>query len=165
MKNIFLLLFTFLSISVFGQQKFGHLNTGNLLELMPESKSANEQLQVFQSQLSARGETMAKMLEDKIVRYNNEAPKMTPNDRQERETVLRKEQEELSAFSQEAKLKMEDKRRTLLQPIIIKIKDAVNAVAKENKYNFIFDVSAGNLLYVNDSEDIISFVKMKLNIK
>lgn len=165
MKNIFLILLALITTNLVGQQKFGHLNTGNLLEQMPESKTANDQLQIFQGQLTARGETMAKMLEDKIVRYNNDAPNMSANDRQSREAVLRGEQEELSAFSQEAKARMDEKRRVLLQPIILKVKNAVNAIAKENKYNFIFDVSAGNLLYANDSEDVIELVKKKLNIK
>jgi outer membrane protein len=165
MKNILLPVLLLLATFAFGQQKFGHLNTGNVLELMPDTKEANTQLLIFQKELTARGETMARMLEDKIVRYNTEAPNMTANDRQARETVLRGEQQELSAFSEEAKARLDGKRAELLKPIIQKVKDAVKAVALENKYNYIFDVSSGNMLYVNDSEDVVALVKKKLNIQ
>jgi outer membrane protein len=165
MKNILLPLLLLVATIAFGQQKFGHLNTGNVLELMPDTKEANTQLLIFQKELTARGETMARMLEDKIVRYNNDAPNMSANDRQARETVLRGEQQELAAFSEEAKARLDGKRSELLKPIILKVRDAVKAVALENKYNYIFDVSSGNMLYVNDSEDVVAMVKKKLNIQ
>ena len=165
MKNILVPALLLIASVAFGQQKFGHLNTGNVLELMPDTKEANTQLHIFQKELTARGETMARMLEDKIVRYNTEAPNMTANDRQARETVLRGEQQELSAFSEEAKARLDGKRAELLKPIILKVKDAVKAVALENKYNYIFDVSSGNMLYVNDSEDVVALVKKKLNLQ
>ena len=46
-----------------------------------------------------------------------------------------------------------------------KQQQAIADVAKENGYSYIFDVSAGALLYQPDSDDILPLVKKKLGLK
>ena len=38
-------------------------------------------------------------------------------------------------------------------------------VGKEKGYSFIFDVSAGSMLYVNETEDVSALVAAKLGLK
>jgi outer membrane protein len=46
-----------------------------------------------------------------------------------------------------------------------KAEEAINSVAKENKFSYIFDASAGTLLYAQDSDDVMPMVKTKLGLK
>ena len=59
---------------------------------------------------------------------------------------------------------MQSKEQELLEPILQKARDAINEVAKEDKYTYIFDKSMGTLLYAEESENIISKVKKKLDL-
>ena len=45
-----------------------------------------------------------------------------------------------------------------------KARNAINEVAEEGKYTYIFDKSMGTLLYAEESENIISKVKKKLGL-
>ena len=56
---ILTILFTGSSItSIFAQQKFGHLNSGNMLELMPEVKESDKKLAVLDDSLGVQLDTM-----------------------------------------------------------------------------------------------------------
>ena len=46
-----------------------------------------------------------------------------------------------------------------------KAQNAINEVAKESGYTYIFDISLGSFAYVEESRDIMHLVKSKLGIK
>jgi len=52
-----------------------------------------------------------------------------------------------------------------VQPLIDKAKKAIDEVAVEKGYNYIFDTGTGALIYYQDSDDIMPFVKAKLGIQ
>jgi len=51
-----------------------------------------------------------------------------------------------------------------LAPIIEKARKAIDAVATEKGYTYIFDNSSGVLLFAKDSENIAADVKAKLGL-
>ena len=51
-----------------------------------------------------------------------------------------------------------------LRYAIDKAKKAIEDVAKENNYNYVFDSGVGVLLYQRDSDDIMPMVKKKLGL-
>ena len=62
---------------------------------------------------------------------------------------------------------MEELRQKLLAPVQQKIANAIKAVGDEKGYTYIFDLAAGNLVYVatTGAEDATPLVKTKLGIK
>ena len=71
MKQLFFLLFFGLCLTStgFGQQKYGHINLGNLILAMPETEKANADLEAYQGQLVKQGEKMAEDLQKAILDY------------------------------------------------------------------------------------------------
>ena len=58
------------------------------------------------------------------------------------------------------------KQADLLQPIIDKANQAIQSIGKEKGFTYIFDVSAGAVVFFSsDSEDVMPLVKAKLGIK
>jgi outer membrane protein len=53
----------------------------------------------------------------------------------------------------------------LLQPLLDKAKNAINAVARENGYTYIFDVGTGAVLFYEKGDNILPLVKAKLGLK
>ena len=73
-------------------------------------------------------------------------------------------EQRIQSFQQNAQQALQSKEQELLEPILQKARNAINEVAKEGKYTYIFDKSMGTLLYAEDSENIISKVKKKLDL-
>ena len=49
--------------------------------------------------------------------------------------------------------------------IQVQAQNAINEVAKEQKYTYIFDISLGSIVYGEESRDIMPLVKSKLGIE
>ncbi len=168
MKRItFLLAFCLLAAGPAMAQKYGHLNFGNLLSLMPETQAADTSLEAYRKQLVAKGEDMATKFKtnyEKLVE-DVQAKTLAPKVQEAREAALAKEQQDIMAYEQEMSQKLQLKRQELLKPIVEKAEKAIQDVAKENGYQFIFDTSTFNaVLFVRESDDIMPLVKAKLGM-
>ena len=169
MKNTivlaFLLLFTVASSTTFAQ-KYGHLNAGNLLEQMPDVAKADSEMEAYQKQMIAKGEQMAKGFQEKYTKFAQEVQEgiHAPVKQQQLEAELQKEQQTIVAYEQEVRQKVAAKREELLAPILDKVNTAINDVAKEDGYQFIFDLQSGVLLYYKEEADVTAKVKSKLGI-
>lgn len=146
--------------------KYGHLNLGNLLESMPDTKTANEKLRVYADSLSLIDEKMTKEFQDEYLKLEQEynAGMLTPVQVQQRQAELQKKQEAIEQFEQNAQQAVAQRREELLKPLVDKVEKAVQDVAKENNYLMIFDTSSGTLLFADQTEDIEPLVKKKLGL-
>ena len=81
MKTIFkflpIIILIFSSFTCIGQLKFGHLNSDELLSLMPESKTAQAQLEEYQKSISKDIEQMYGEYESKVANYQANEKLMT----------------------------------------------------------------------------------------
>lgn len=166
-KFLFAFLMVILSGATASAQKYGHLNFGNLITLMPETKDADTQLEAFQKELVAKGEEMASQFQ---VKYNKfvadvQSGTLSPVQQQEQQQALQKEQQDIINYEQEMQQKITEKRGELLQPIVEKAEKAIGEVAKEAGYTLVFDTSSFNvLLFAQDSDDLLPIVKTKLGL-
>ena len=64
----------------------------------------------------------------------------------------------------QAQQALQAKEQELLEPILAKAREAIEQVAKEGGYTYIFDRSLGTILFAKESENIIDKVKKKLNL-
>lgn len=148
------------------KQKFGHINSGNLLELLPEVKNADAELGKLRDKLMQEMETKLAAFQEryqKAVQLVNSG-ELSPKQQQEKEQQIRSEQETLQKFEQSIQAQIAQKREELLQPILTKVDNAIQEVAKEGGYSMVFDTSTGGLLFAADSEDLMAKVKAKLGI-
>ena len=168
MRKSLLLVATLFALTAVGTaQKVGHMNLGNLLAGMPEAGRADSTLVLYQKQESMKGDTLAKLFQAEykvfVEAYN--AGTLSTIQAQKRQEDLQKKQDVLKAYAQEVDQKVEILRKQLLQPILLKIDDAIRLVGKENNFSVIFDTSNGAMLFAQESEDVTPLVKKKLDIK
>jgi len=157
------LTFTFTSVHA---QKYGYLNSSQIIMIHPGVKAADQKLVNFQNTLMTKGEGMAKKLEANYNAYVAEANKGTLSQMQmqEQEAALGQEQEAIRQFEIEVQQTIISKREELYKPILDEIQTAVETVGKENGYNMIFDTSTGGILHATDSDNLFEKVKAKLNL-
>lgn len=150
-------------------QKYGHLNSGNLISNLAETKSADSQLRTYQEQLIKKGQTMAENFEKEYVNFMERYQKgeVTPAVAQAKEEEFRKKQEDIQRYEQKVMNDVTQKREELFAPILKKVQDAIDAVGKEGGYAMIFDTSilANNpIVFANPSDDLMAKVKAKLGL-
>jgi outer membrane protein len=172
MKNFFKLIALAL-VLVVGQQsmaqkqyKFGHIDSKQLLEAMPERVAAEKEMEGFAKQLEDNALALQTEFERKYNDYVAQMDSLTPIIRQDKETELAGMQQRIQTFSQQAQQEMMNKENQLLQPIIEKARKAIKDVADENGYTYVFDVSTGAIVhFADDSDDLLPLVKAKLGIQ
>jgi outer membrane protein len=167
-KAPFLLFALLLSATLSAQTapKYGHMNLGNLLELLPDTKKANDELKVFADKLGAKDDSLGRALQAaaELLQKEYDAGVLTPLQAQTRQAELQKQQEALQKFEQEANQMVTAKREELLKPILTKVDEAIKAVAKEGGYSMIFDTSTGSMLFATETEDVTALVTKKLGL-
>lgn len=145
-------------------QKYGYLNSTQLILIHPDVKAADQKLTNYQNDMLAKGDSMVKVLELNYAKYVEEVNSGTLSklQMQEREAGLTQEQEAIRAFETEIQQSLLKKREELYQPILNSIQNAVQAVGKEEGYTFIFDSSTGVILHASETENVFDKVKAKL---
>ena len=73
-------------------------------------------------------------------------------------------QQRILEFQQNAQESLAAKEQELITPILDKARKAIEDVAKEENFTYIFDASTGNILYASESENILPLVKAKLGL-
>ncbi len=146
--------------------KYGHMNLGNLLEQMPDTKKANEELKLFADKLTKEDSIMTQNFEKeyKTLEAEYNEGKLTPVVVQQRQAELQKKQEAIQKFEAEAQQKVGAQRDLLLKPILDRVEAAIKSVAAKNDYKIIFDSSTGAMLFANDTDDVTALVKKELGI-
>ncbi|HHB51668.1 MAG TPA: OmpH family outer membrane protein [Saprospiraceae bacterium] len=165
-KYLFIVVTSIFMMSNINAQKFGYINSTELLLLHPDVKSADTKLQEFQNQLLSKGQKMANDFQKHYEDYMKEANAGTLSkiQMQERENNLTQEQNKIRQYQVDMQQQLEQKRQELYQPILDKIQKAINEVGKENNYTFIFDAGTGGILHADESDNLLNLVKTKLGI-
>jgi len=161
-----LLAVTFFAVSSLSAQKFGYLNSAQLLSELPDVKTADQQLQTYQEELIAKGEGMVKAFQEKFTKYQGEAQtgEFSPVQLQQKETELANEQQAIQQYQVEVENKLLKKREELYAPILDRVKQILTTIGKEEGYTMIFDTSSGGLLHMNPGDDLMATVKAKLGL-
>ena len=152
--TISLTIFSHLTHSAFAQ-KFGYVNSSEILASLAEVKAADSELDSFQKILQKQGQKMVEDLQAKYAELDK---------KQKSGTKLREEESKITAFETNMRQQIQEKRETLLKPILDKVNQAINDVAKEKAFQYIFDTSTGVILYADESVDISKDVKTKLGL-
>lgn len=165
MKKILLLSLTLLiSISSFSQNKFGYIDSQELLLLMPERKTAEEEVQTFAKSLESQLQAMTAEYQQSVQEYQANEATYTDLVKQDKVTEITGLEQRIQSFQQNAQQALQSKEQELLEPILQKARKAIEDVASEGDYTYIFDKSIGSILYVKESENILEKVKKKLKL-
>lgn len=152
-----------------GPLKLGYTNIDYVLSLTPEAKDIQNQLTIQRTQTENELKRMQKELEDKYGAYEKGASQMTDVIRKDRETELQSLQARIQEFGQTSQQSLQSKYQQLVNPVVQKIQKAIDAVAKENGYQYVFNLDAGAntipiLLVAPEENNITEPVLRKMGI-
>lgn len=164
-KTIFILavILCATTFSAHAQQKYGHINSNEIMQMMPGVDSLQIKLMDFQKDLESIYQSMMAEFQTKKEKFDREAGTMSNSVRQIREKELVDLQTRIQEFANNVQDDLAEKQYELAKPFQDKILNAINEVSKEQKYTYIFDTQT--LLYSAAGDDITPLVKTKLGIK
>ncbi|HPF97429.1 MAG: OmpH family outer membrane protein [Flavobacteriaceae bacterium] len=169
MKQLKTILFaTVLSLGVLGfaqaQSKVAHINSTDLIQAMPEMKSAQAQMEKLGKTYEADIKDMATQLDTKAKQYDSEAATQTTEQNAKRAQELQTMENNIRQYQAQAQRDMQQKEMDLLQPITEKAKAAILKVARAQGYEYVLDSSQGNGVIMADGKDLLNDVKKELGI-
>lgn len=144
--------------------KFGHINSNDLMQIMPGRDSAQAVLQAEVTEIEGTLKSMQSELETRYNDYVQNQQGWTELIRQTKQRELQDMGARIQEFQENAQKQLQERESELLKPIIDRAKKAIEDVAREGGYTYILDSGTGALLYSQDSEDIMPLVKRKLGI-
>ncbi|MBK7096218.1 MAG: OmpH family outer membrane protein [Saprospiraceae bacterium] len=167
MKKLSFFIVLMLFVGLMSAQKFAYINTQAILGSLPEVQQANTNLETFRNQLVNLGQMKLEALQTKYKELEAKQSKgeLSPKQLDDESAKLKQDEEALAKFDQESQQRVVEKSEELLKPIREKVQKAIDDVAKEGGYQYVFDASMGFILYADTSTDIGELVKAKLNIK
>jgi outer membrane protein len=148
---------------VSAQSKMGYISTEELISIMPETAKADSNLQQYRGALIQSAQDKQSSLESAIEKFNKDSVSMSSAVKDVKRADLQKMLTELQGEDQRIQQQLQARQQELIQPINKKAFDAIQAVAKENSYSYVFEKNA--LLVAPPAEDILQLVAKKLNVK
>jgi len=151
------------STSVNAQAKIGYISSQELVSVMPETKKADSLLQDFRNALVQNATDKQNAFYSAIDKFNKDSLTLTDAQKSVKRAELTKLGQDLGGEDERIQQQLQQKQQELLAPINKKAFDAVQTVAKENGFTYVFEKEA--LLVAPPAEDILPLVAKKLNIK
>ncbi|MBK7175470.1 MAG: OmpH family outer membrane protein [Bacteroidales bacterium] len=144
--------------------KFGHVDFGKLIEQMPGQDTVRTAMNKYAQTLQDTYGAMQTELQTKIDEYTRNKETMSAIIKQTKEKEIGDLQSRMESFQGSAQQDIADQETKLTTPFIDKAKKAIQDVAKENGFTYIFNNVEGFLLYNEGGEDIMPLVKKKMGI-
>lgn len=145
------------------QSKIGYISSQELVSVMPETKKADSALQDLRNALVQSATEKQNGFYAAVEKYNKDSATFSAAVKTVKRNELTKMGQELSGEEERIQQQLQQRQQELLGPINKKAYEAVQAIAKENGYGYIFEKEA--LLVAPPGDDILPLVAKKLNIK
>lgn len=153
------------STSLFAQ-KFGRINTQEIIMSMPETKTMQTNMEAYAKELQDNIETMNVEFNTKLQDFQKNFNTLTDIAKEMKEKDLNDLQARIREFQERAQQEYQKKQNELLSPIIEKAKNAIDKISAAGGYLVVFDTSTGSLAYFDEATltDIAPEVKKELGI-
>ena len=160
--------FTIFGLTFVHAQRFGYIDTEYILNKMPDYKKAQEEINMLSEGWEKEVQDMSKAIEAMYSALQAESVLLTDEMKKERSEAIKKKEEELKAYQK--KVFGFDglfflKKQELVKPVMDKVWDAVDKVAKQNNLAIVFDkASQLVMIYTDPRYDYTDFVLEELGL-
>lgn len=164
MKKLLLVISLVATTGITGfAQKFGHIDSNELMLLMPERKTAEAEVQKLTLELQNTLESMTAEYQAKITEYQKSEATLSNSVKELKAREIGELEQRIQAFQVRAQEDLKAKENELLSPMIEKARVSIDAVGRENGFTYIFDISSGATVY-EAGENVLPLVKKKLGL-
>jgi len=148
------------------QAKFGHVNTQDIIQIMPEFATARTEIETLTKQYEADLKLMQDELQKKGEAFDKEQATLPDNIKQRRQQELQEMYQKIQQSYQDNQQALQQAQQEKMQAITTKMLEAIKQVGTEGGYVYIMEVGSG-IPFINTtlSTDVTAQVKAKLGLK
>ena len=148
------------------QAKFGHVNTQEIIQAMPEFTAARTEIEKLTQQYEADLKSMQDELQKKAEAFEKEEATLPENIKTRRNQELQDLYQRIQQTYQDNQQALAKAQQEKMQGITTKVLEAIKTVGQEGGFVYIMDMSAG-IPYISTtlSSDVTTQVKAKLGLK
>lgn len=162
MKKLFLMLALVLPVLA-SAQKIGHVNSQEIMTLMPETKQMGVKLDSLQSSYETQLANMQEEFNKKIAEFQKQQATMSADIREFRQQELAEMEQRMQMFYQTVQKDLQTKQVEYLQPVREALLAAINKVGAAQGCTYVIDQA--NVLYIGtEALDLTAAVKAELKI-
>ena len=145
-------------------QKIGHINSQEIMAIMPETKQMGAKLDSLQTSYENQLANMQEEFNKKLTEFQQQQATMTAGVKEFRQQELAEMEQRMQMFYQTVQKDLQAKQVEYLQPVQNKLLEAINKVAAAQGCTYVVD--RATVLYVGaDALDITPAVRAELGVK
>ena len=165
-KLILCAICAFCGLTANAQAKFGHVNTQEIIQAMPEYTTAKAEIDKLTAQYEADLKAMQDELQKKADAFDKEQATLPDNIKQRRQTELQEMYQKIQQSYQDNQQALQKASSEKMQAITAKVLEAIKAVGQAGDFVIINEINAG-IPYISTtlSTDVTAQVKTKLGLK
>ncbi len=165
MKKLLIMLLMCAPMAAFAQ-KFGHVNSQEIVQAMPEFTKARTDIEALTKQYEADLKSMQEELQKKSEAYEKEQATLPANVKQRREQELQEMYQKIQQSYQDNQQALAKEQSEKMQAITSKVLAAIKEVGQAGGFVYIMDLTGG-IPYISTtlSTDVTAQVKAKLGLK
>lgn len=166
MKKLLFMLMMLAPMAAFAQ-KFGHVNSQEIIQAMPEFTKARTDIEELAKQYDADLKSMQEEIQKKAEALEKEQATLPANIKQRREQELQDMYQKYQQSAQDNQQALAKEQQEKMQAITTKVLDAIKSVGQTDSYVYIMDIAGGGIPYISTtlSTDVTAKVKAKLGLK
>jgi outer membrane protein len=137
-------------------QKTGYVNSAKIFQELPEAKEAEKKLESFTRPVQDSLQMMQKAIEEKISEYQKKESLMNDQAKRTAQTEIQEMTQKARDYASRKDQELASRREQVLNPLKDKVLKAIERVAKDEKYTFVFDQTeqVQILLYGDPNHDL-----------
>ncbi len=136
-------------------QKIGYVNSQKILASYKEAQDAQERLNKINKEWENEAKEMQKQFQDLGQQLESQRLLLSEERQQEKQQELQNLYMKIQQFQNEKwgqNGEAVKKNEEVMQPVIDKVNAAIAKVGEEQRFDYIFDTVAGNILYASPSQ-------------
>lgn len=165
LKKILLVAMLVLPLGAVAQTKFGHMNSQEVIVVMPEFTKAQSELEALSKQYQEEMDRTREEFNRKYQEFLAQVDSLPKNIAERRQKELADMDQRQQQFQQEAYQSLQKAQQDAFAPIQQKLNEAIQAVGSAEGVIYIFDVANTAIPYIgSQSIDLTNKVKAQLGI-
>lgn len=161
MKKLILMIMLMAPLATFAQ-KFGKVNTQTIMQALPEISKINGELEATAKQYENDLKSMQDELQRQSDAYDMGKSTMNATAQQQKEQELQQLYQKIQQTYSDNQQALQKAQQDKMQPVIAKVRTAIDNVGKTGGYTFIFE--DGVAVFTGSTvEDVTSKVQAEIN--
>ncbi|MDR2804440.1 MAG: OmpH family outer membrane protein [Dysgonamonadaceae bacterium] len=163
LKKIVLFALILLPLGAFAQEKIAYFNPAEVIVIMPEYKQMQDSLEKTQAAIQTELKVLQEEYNKKYQAFMSEGDSLIESIKIRRLQEIQDMEQRASVYNEQSQQELSKLYQSLLAPIQLKVRDAIQAVGKAN--GFVYILNAEGLLYTSPNAiDATPLVQKQLGL-